>query len=49
MEDNLWLDKGIPAKSSAEQVAKIVRIAKELSIETATPKEARQMLELRGA
>ena len=49
MEDSLWLDKGVPAKSSAEQVEKIVRIAKELSIETATPAEARQILGLRGA
>jgi len=48
MEDSLWLDKGVPAKSSAEQVAKIVRIAKELSIETASPAEARQILGLRG-
>ena len=49
MEDSLWLDKGVPAKTSAEQVAKIIRIAKELSIETATPAEARQILGLRGA
>jgi len=49
MEDSLWLDKGVPAKSSAEQVEKIIRIAKELSIETATPAEAREILGLRGA
>ncbi len=49
LEDNLWLEKGVPAKSSAEQVAKIARIAGELSVEIATPSEAREMLGLRGA
>ena len=48
MEDSLWLSKGVPAKSSGEQVAKIVRIAGELGVETATPDEARQILGLRN-
>ncbi len=48
LEDNLYLNKGIMAKSSAEQVAKIVRIAKELGIEPATPDEARKILGLKG-
>lgn len=47
MEDNLWLEKGVPAKTSAEQVAKIRRIAQELGIEAATPDEAREILGLR--
>ncbi len=47
MEDNLWLEKGVPAKTSAEQVAKIRRIAQELGIETSTPDEAREILGLR--
>ena len=47
MEDSLWLEKGVPAASSAEQVAKIVRIARELGVETATPAEARAILGLR--
>ncbi len=47
MEDNLWLEKGVPAKTSAEQVAKIRRIAQELGIEAATPDEARETLGLR--
>ena len=46
MEDSLWLSKGVPAKSSAEQVSKIIRIATELGIETATPDEARAILGL---
>jgi uncharacterized protein (DUF849 family) len=48
MEDALWLDKGVLAKSNAELVAKIIRIAKEFGIEPATPAEARKMLELKG-
>jgi uncharacterized protein (DUF849 family) len=48
LEDNLYLDKGQMAKSNAEQVAKMVRIAKELGIEPATPDEARKILGLKG-
>jgi len=48
LEDNLYLDKGKLAKSSAEQVEKIARIAGELGIEPATPDEAREILELKG-
>jgi uncharacterized protein (DUF849 family) len=48
MEDALWLEKGLPARSNAEQVAKIVRIAKEFGIEPATPVEARKILGLKG-
>jgi uncharacterized protein (DUF849 family) len=48
MEDALWLDKGVLAKSNAELVAKMVRIAKEFGIEPATPAEARKILGLKG-
>ncbi len=48
LEDNLYLDKGILAKSSAEQVTKIIRIARELGIEPASPQEARKILGLKG-
>ena len=48
LEDNLYLDKGILAKSSAEQVAKLTRIARELGIEPASPQEARKILGLKG-
>ena len=48
LEDNLYLEKGHLAKSNAEQVAKIVRIAREFGIEPATPAEARQILGLKG-
>jgi uncharacterized protein (DUF849 family) len=48
LEDNLYLDRGRMAKSNAEQVAKIVRIARELGIDPATPDDARQILGLKG-
>jgi 3,5-dioxohexanoate:acetyl-CoA acetone transferase len=48
LEDNLYLERGVMAKSNAEQVAKMVRIAKELGVEPATPDEARTILGLKG-
>jgi uncharacterized protein (DUF849 family) len=36
------------AKSSAEQVEKIIRIGKEHSLEPATPDEAREIMSLKG-
>jgi uncharacterized protein (DUF849 family) len=49
LEDSIFLSKGQLAESNAEQVAKIVRILSELSLEIATPDEAREMLALKGA
>jgi uncharacterized protein (DUF849 family) len=49
LEDSIYLSKGQLAESNAEQVAKIVRILRELSLEIATPDEAREMLALKGA
>jgi uncharacterized protein (DUF849 family) len=43
------LAKGQLAESNADQMAKIVRILRELSLEIATADEARQMLALKGA
>ena len=48
LEDNLYLEKGRMAKSSGEQVEKIVRIAKEHGLEPATPDETREILNLKG-
>lgn len=45
-EDNTYLARGIQAKSNGELVAKVVRIAKELGREIATPAEARAILGL---
>ncbi|HSB03885.1 MAG TPA: 3-keto-5-aminohexanoate cleavage protein [Thermodesulfobacteriota bacterium] len=48
LEDNLYLEKGVMAKSNAEQVTKMARIAKEFGVEPATPDEAREILGLKG-
>ena len=45
-EDNVYLSKKVPAKSNGELVEKVVRLAKELGREIATPEDARQILEL---
>ena len=47
LEDNIHYAPGRLAKSSAELVARAVRIAKELNLEVATPDEAREILQLR--
>lgn len=49
MEDNVYLSKGVFAKSNAELVEKMVRIANDLSREIASPTEARQILGLKNA
>ena len=49
LEDSLYIGRGQLAKSNAEQVAKIKRIIEELGYEAATPKEAREILGLKGA
>ncbi len=46
LEDNIYLSPGVPAKSNAELVEKVVRISKELGREIATPEEARAILHL---
>lgn len=48
LEDSLYVEKGKLATSNADQVEKIVRIANELGIESATPQEARDILGLKG-
>ncbi|HET6518226.1 MAG TPA: 3-keto-5-aminohexanoate cleavage protein [Geminicoccaceae bacterium] len=48
IEDSIYAGRGRLAESNAEQVAKIRRILEELSLEIATPAEARAMLALKG-
>jgi uncharacterized protein (DUF849 family) len=48
LEDNLYLSKGVLAKSNAEQVEKIIRIGREFGHEPATPDETREILKLKG-
>jgi len=48
LEDSLYIGRGQMATSNAQQVAKIKRILEELSLEIATPQEARAILHLKG-
>jgi uncharacterized protein (DUF849 family) len=48
LEDSLFIGKGKLAQSNAEQVSKIRRIIEDMSLEVATPTEAREMLDLKG-
>lgn len=48
LEDNIFIERGVLAKSNAELVAKVGRLAKELGREVATPDEARKILGLKG-
>lgn len=47
MEDNLYLERGVLAKSNAEFVERIVRIAKAYGRDLANPEETRQILGLK--
>lgn len=49
LEDSLYLGRGQLAESCAAQVLKIRKILEELSIEIATPQEAREILQTKGA
>ncbi|MGD8429586.1 MAG: 3-keto-5-aminohexanoate cleavage protein [Ectothiorhodospiraceae bacterium] len=48
LEDNLFLQKGVLAPSNAAEVRKIREVLDGLSLEVATPDEAREMLGLKG-
>ncbi len=48
LEDSLYLGKGKMAETNADQVSKIRRILGDLSLEIASPDEARAMLNLKG-
>ncbi|MGL5053747.1 MAG: 3-keto-5-aminohexanoate cleavage protein [Cetobacterium sp.] len=45
-EDNIYISKGVLARSNSELVQKVVRLAKELGREIANPAEARKILGL---
>lgn len=47
LEDNLYIGKGQLAKSNAEPISKMARIARELGREVAAPDEAREILGLK--
>lgn len=46
MEDNIYLAKGVLARTNAELVSKVSRIARELGKEVATPNQARKILHI---
>jgi len=48
MEDSLWCGPGRLAKSNAEQVSKMRQVLEGMSLEIATPDEARDILKLKG-
>jgi uncharacterized protein (DUF849 family) len=49
LEDSLWLGPGQFAKTNAEQVVKVRGIVEGLGLSVATPTEAREILQLKGA
>jgi len=48
LEDNLWIGPGALAESNAQQVTKVRHILEGLSLELASPAEAREILGLKG-
>jgi 3-keto-5-aminohexanoate cleavage enzyme len=46
LEDNIYYSKGVLAKSNAQLVERVVRMAKEFGREIATPSDARKILRL---
>jgi uncharacterized protein (DUF849 family) len=48
LEDSLWDGPGTLAKSNADQVTRMRKIIEGLSLEVATPAEAREILKLKG-
>jgi uncharacterized protein (DUF849 family) len=48
LEDSLWDGPGKLAESNADQVTRIRKIIEGLSLEVATPDEARKILKLKG-
>ena len=49
LEDSLWIGRGRLAESNAQQVKKVRSLIEGLGLELATPDEAREILQLKGA
>jgi uncharacterized protein (DUF849 family) len=49
LEDNLYLERGVLARSNAEQVERVRSLVQALGRQIATPDEARAILGLKGA
>lgn len=48
LEDSLWIGPGELARSNADQVRKMRQVLEALSLEIASPSDAREMLDLKG-
>jgi uncharacterized protein (DUF849 family) len=48
LEDNIWLDRGVPA-TNGQLVTRVIEIIERMGGRTLTPQEARNKLRLRGA
>jgi uncharacterized protein (DUF849 family) len=48
LEDSLWIGRGRLAAGNADQVSRIRGILENLSLDIATPDEARSLLALKG-
>ena len=49
LEDSLFISKGKLANSNAQQVQKVRRMLEDHGLQIATPKEAREILGLKGS
>jgi uncharacterized protein (DUF849 family) len=49
LEDSLWIDRGVLAQSNAQQVNRMRTMIEALGKRVATPAEAREILDLKGA
>lgn len=49
LEDSLWIGPGMLAESNAAQVSKMRQVLEGMSLDIASPEEARDMLNLKGA
>ena len=49
LEDSLWIAPGQLARSNADQVHKISQILNGLSLDIASPTDARKLLNLKGS
>lgn len=47
LEDNVYIERGVLANDNAQMVEKIVRLARDIGREIATPDEAREMLRVK--
>ena len=49
LDDSLWIVAGKLAESNAQQVTQVRKILEGLGLQVATPDEARDLLQLKGA